>query len=405
MNANYEFQHEILRQQLESIPASQFRDIIIKKDKEKIRSIFFDALKKSALAMYSSCYKLDFVFIDNSKNVPTLLISFDNTILGGPAAAECIAALIVVTSRIDYYTIESSFNGKMVLGQWKNGSHYNYGFFSKDESSKMILAAIDRSQKTTQSTSTTTQVSPTIQTQTTKTPTVNKPAVKTEEVKVGSTDPQLPYEKITKTSLRKLTGVVVFTFAFLIIFTILFFSISATVSNSKLGDYENAKSVKLTSLDANQKVYCEVKDGKNYLYYKADGKMVLYKFSNTTMYNTSNAVRSGCATSLQLKNYFGSNIYSGKPSISYTLPAAIPIGISIIAVILFVLVILSIKLHKKAEEAIFRLTLKDPLFDKNQKAFDAKTISIAEFRRVRKTLLSREILHNNKLLDLFKFLY
>ena len=189
------------------------------------------------------------------------------------------------------------------------------------------------------------------------------------------------------------------------LFTILFFSISAAVSNSKLGKYDDAKTTRLTSLDANQKVYCEVKDGKNYLYYRANGEMMLYKFSNTTMYTTSNAVRSGCATSLQLKNYFGSNIYSGKPSLSYTLPAAIPVGVSIIAVILFVLIILGIRLHKRAEEAIFRLTLKDPLFEKNQKAFDAKTISLAEYRRVRKTLLSREILHNNKLLDLFKFLY
>lgn len=405
MNANYEFQHEILRQQLESIPASQFRDIIIKKDKEKIRSIFFDALKKSALAMFSSRYKLDCVFIDNSKNVPTLLISFDNTILGGPAAAECIAAVVVVTSRIDYYTIESSFNGKMVLGQWENGSHYNYGFFSKDESTKMILTAIDRSQKTTQGADNAPQVAPKIQTQPAREKTVNKPSAKPEEDKVGSTDPQLPYKKITKTSLRKLTGIIVFTFSILLLFTILFFSISAAVSNSKLGKYDDAKTTRLTSLDANQKVYCEVKDGKNYLYYRANGEMVLYKFSNTTMYTTSNAVRSGYATSLQLKNYFGSNIYSGKPSLSYTLPAAIPVGVSIIAVILFVLIILGIRLHKRAEEAIFRLTLKDPLFEKNQKAFDAKTISLAEYRRVRKTLLSREILHNNKLLDLFKFLY
>lgn len=404
MNANYEFQHEILRQHLESISVSQLRDIIVNKDKETIRSIFFEALNKSALSMFASRYKFDCVFVDNGLNIPTLLLSFDNTIFGGPAAAECIAALVVVTSRVDYYTIESSFNAQMVLGQWKNGSHYNYGFFSKDDSTKMILTAIDRSKKAGQDNGGTKQAAPKTQPQTIKT-SVSKPTIKTEKDKVVSTDPQLPYKKITKTSLRKLTAGVVFTLSVLIVFIVLFFSISAAVSNSKLGKYDDAKTIKLTSLDANQKVYCEVKDGKNYLYYKVDGNMVLYRFSNTSMYNTSNTVRSGCATSLQLKNYFGSNIYSGKPSISYTLPVAIPVGISITVFIIIVLIFLAIKLHKRAEEAIFRLTLKDPLFEKNQKAYDAKTISQTEFSRVRKTLLSREILHNNKLLDLFKFLY
>jgi len=162
----------------------------------------------------------------------------------------------------------------------------------------------------------------------------------------------------------------------------------------------------LTDLDANKKVYCEM-DGKyNYLYVKDEyGQIWIYRFINTTMYTSSNGVKKGYATSVQLKEYFSSNIYSGKPTLTYVMPAAVPVGISVSIVLLGASIVMLIMIHRMAEEQIFKLRKNDEDFKRIHENFKTEEISKYEHQKLTKELFSNKILKNNKFFKLFTKIY
>lgn len=205
--------------------------------------------------------------------------------------------------------------------------------------------------------------------------------------------------------IKKLQIAVLSVVCVLVLFSVIYPITVSAICSSKIPPITKYKSIQLTKLDANQKVYCEMRGSYSYLYVNYPEKIVVYRFYNSTMYNSKSAVLIGYATSSQLKSYFGSNIYSGKPSISFIAPAVAPIGIIIGVLMLTSIIILSYFIHKYSKEVIFYLTKKDEEFIALKNDFKNEDISKYGYQKNIKALFSRKILKDNQLFKIFKFLY
>ena len=224
--------------------------------------------------------------------------------------------------------------------------------------------------------------------------TVNQPTIKTDK------------KHFSKVGLiKKLQIAVLSVVCVLALFSIIYPIAVSSICSSKIPPITEYQRIQLTKLDANQKVYCEMSGNYSYLYVNYPEKIVVYRFHNSTMYNSNSAVKIGYATSSQLKSYFGSNIYSGKPSISFIAPAVAPIGITIGLLILGSIIILSYLIHRYSEEEIFYLTKKDEEFISLKNDFKNEDINKYDYQKNIKDLFSRKILKDNQLFKIFKFLY
>lgn len=204
--------------------------------------------------------------------------------------------------------------------------------------------------------------------------------------------------------IKKLQIAVLSIVCVLVLFSIIYPISVNSICSSKIPATSEYKTIQLTRLDASQKVYCEMSGNYNYLYVKTDKGIILYRFYNATMYNNS-YVRSGYATSSQLKSYFGSDIYSGKPSASFIAPATIPIGIVLGVLMLSSILVLAYLIHRYSEEEIFYLTKKDEEFISLKNDFKNEEINKYDYQKNIKELFSTKILQDNKFFKIFKFLY
>ena len=207
-------------------------------------------------------------------------------------------------------------------------------------------------------------------------------------------------------TIKRLQYVIVTVVVCLLLFSIIYpVSINAAYQ-SKIPSTTSAKSIQLTRLDSNKKVYCEMIGGNNYVYIlNEDGNIDVYKFQNYTMYSSSNSVRTGYATSVQLKNYFTSNIFAGKPSLHYIMPAAVPVGLVIGVLMIGSCCVMLFLIHRFAEEEMFNLRKSDSKFKKVNNNYKKEEISIYEFKRLNKQLFSERIVKNNGIFKIFTSLY
>lgn len=375
MTANYDFQHNILRNAFELLPNRELKSIIITQDKTRAKELFYDAMKKSPLNMFMNLYefKCDFMV---KNNLPILVYYFDDSGITGPKIiSECFAAVIVATTQNHYYTIEYSFENQFVIGQSKNGTHHNYGFYPNNDMETIINSITNLHKNDTHLTTDISQKIPLTQ------------------------SASINY-------IKKLQKAILIVFSVFLVLLITFPTISLIVKEERTPS--NSYATRLTSLDASQKVYYVFKNNQHYLYVKKDGEIILYKFDNKSMYYNE-AEKKGCqvarVTNLQLKEYFGSNLVSGTPSLSYVAPMLPPIMIVTNSILIISLAFMFINLHKRAQAVLFTLCRQNQLFIKNKQAFDNEIISKYEYNQIQKNLLSQKILKNNKLFDLFKYLY
>lgn len=164
--------------------------------------------------------------------------------------------------------------------------------------------------------------------------------------------------------------------------------------NNSIPGKSTSRTVHLSRLDANQTVYCEVDGNYNYLYVKNIDKIVVYKFNNY-----------GYSTSSKLKSYFGSNIHSGKPPLSFVAPAAVPLGIIVVALMIGVILVISCFIHRYSEDELFYLTKRDTDFVDLKNDFKNENINKYDYRKKLRTLFSDKILANKKMFKIFKILY
>lgn len=376
MTANYNFQHNILRQAIEALPSSELKALIITQDTARAQEIFYEAMKRAHLDLFLQTYKFNCEFTIKN-NLPMLVYYFDNeAISGSNIVAECFAAVAVPTTRSHYYTVENSLENNVAVGEWVNGAHRNYGFYDFSEMGKIIDFIANH--------------------------------IKTN---ITSTTPQNKYTNAGQstliTSVLKLQKIIVAVLSLLLVLIIAFPIVTAIVKNETIPSYSTK--AKITELDATQTAYCETRGQNNYIYIKVNNRIKVYEFSNATMYypgsKNTTSFRKGYATTSELKEYFGANIVSGVPPLSYAAPALLPVGFSILAIVIVILILLCISLRKKARAALFTLTKKNELFINNKKAFDDEIISKYEYVTIQKNLFSQKILKNNKFFNLFKILY
>jgi len=375
MTANYNFQHNLLREAFEALPPHELKSIIITQDTARAKEIFYSAMKKSHLELFVETYEFNCSFIIKNK-LPILIYYFDNSVISGvEIVGECFASVIVAKDENHYYTLEYSFDNKLALGEWKNTSHINHGFYSQNNIENIIDAICNLD-------------------------TGN-------ELSVSNPTPSTTSQTNTLiSSIKKIQKTFIVFISLLLVFMIVFPITAVIIKDEAI---YRADSKELTKLNANQKVYCDTSydNRSNYIYIKESGRVKRYAFTNVSMYrnNKVQTIQKGRATTSEIKEYFGSNVIPGKPPLTYIAPAVLPIGITCFVTLITIIIFLSIILHKRTQAVIFTLTRQNELFMKNKEAFDNEIISEYEFNKIQKSLLSQKILKNNKLFSLFKYLY
>lgn len=206
-------------------------------------------------------------------------------------------------------------------------------------------------------------------------------------------------------TIKNIQKIVIAISTILLLFIIIYPISSFASANAQIPAQSEYKTIKLTNLDSNQKVYCEMDGNYNYVYIKSPDEILVYRFYNATMYGSSGTVIFGKATNLELKNYFTSNIYSGKPSINYIMPAAAPIGWSLGNIMIGIIVFLLYLIHRFAEQEIFYLFKTDEIFKKIKNDFKKDEINKDTYKKLKKLNFSEKILNNNKFFKIFNILY
>ena len=146
MTANYNFQHNVLRRAIEFLPDGVLENIIKAQDRDSARRIFYNAMIKANMDFFLKSYRFrcDFAI---KNNLPVLIYYFDREVSGAAFVAECFAAVVVAAERNNYYTVEYSVGNEVVLGQWDNITHINYGFYSLDDMDRIVDFATKQSIK------------------------------------------------------------------------------------------------------------------------------------------------------------------------------------------------------------------------------------------------------------------
>ena len=207
-----------------------------------------------------------------------------------------------------------------------------------------------------------------------------------------------------KESIVKMQKVVVVIFCFFITFSVFYPIIACSIKDSKIPSDTTYKVTSLNRLDADQTIYLNSKGSINFVYIKQNGQIVIYRFANTSMYNSSGGIRSGYATTQQIRSQFA-NVKTGKPNISFVTPATSIIGWILGVSFIVSLITLFVIIHKKSEEDLFNLAKKDKTLIELKTSFKNDDISLSTYKFKKRQYYSECIIENNKLYSIFKILY
>lgn len=192
---------------------------------------------------------------------------------------------------------------------------------------------------------------------------------------------------------------VVALFILLISFSIIFpITISSTYKNS-IPNIDDAQVIKLSNLDPTKDTFCELGGRYNYVYQKTNKGIQVYKFYNSSSTGAYNA------TSTQLKDYFSGHIYSGKPSLDFIYPFALPVGVVTPVLFLIVIGVLLFHINKSVEDFLRILGKKDKYLTELKNKFNNDDISKTELKKSKQDYFSSKVMKNNRLMSIFKILY
>lgn len=189
-----------------------------------------------------------------------------------------------------------------------------------------------------------------------------------------------------------------------ILFAIIYPISINSAKNDKIPSTEDYKTVQITKLDATQTVFCTSDGVHNFVYIKSNKGIEVYRFANYSMYTSSNSVRTGYATTFDIKNYFES-VKAGQPDVHFVFPSAITVGLIIGGILIIALVIICCNIHKLAHVDIFNRVKTDKYLEEIKTQFKNNELLDSEYKRKQKEYYSQFILENKGLFKLFKFLY
>ena len=224
----------------------------------------------------------------------------------------------------------------------------------------------------------------------------------------SSSTPNTNQTNIVKSALKesiiKIQKATIAIFCLFVTFCIFYPIIGCSIRDDNIPNQTEYATNRLTYLDSTQTVYCNSSGNYNYVYIKQDNKVILYRFLNYSMYNSSGGVRSGYATTQEIKNQFA-DVILGTPNLYFVSPATYIIGWVLGIALCVTCIILCIIIHQRAKEDIFRLSKTDKTLIELKTQFKNDDISLSTYNKERKSYYSKYILKNNKFFDIFKIIY
>lgn len=448
MSPNYYFQHVALRKAIESLPVDYLNAIISSQDKKEIQRICSQIIMQNSIFNLHTPNNITFSEL-NGKNFLTIFFAESSFV------TECRCAIICTSNKVWYFTVEISFDNKVVLGRWENGTHKNYGFYPFDMNqieNRIIKIVWDNSSETEQKKQEN-EMDETVY----KVKVNDKDDLKSDGIVIWGEETTISEVEIVRESEEKKSDKLIIEdsnsqikslnemdniqkadnksniaqnneediekaekkvnkihilqrsikilVAFLLAVVALFPTIMVIAKENQSIGISTAK--KLSSYSSNQTIYLNSKDGENIVYLKNQyGKIINVKFKDKSRYSGyNNSEVQGKATTSEITHYFKKTIISENPPLYFFFPFFLPLYFSLVIIIAIAILILILKIKKEALSIYYRLKKIDPYIQKIVAEYKNDELAKNEFVDQRKKYLSHSIIHNKGIDKLFYIFY
>lgn len=192
----------------------------------------------------------------------------------------------------------------------------------------------------------------------------------------------------------------------LLIFNIIYPSIINNNYEKQLPSISNYKTVYLSKLDPNKESFYTIEGNYIYVYQEdMDKTLTVYRFYNSSQYNSSNRELLGKATTRDLKLYFSDKISNELPTKTYFYKNFYIILIIVNLALIIITILLLIKIVRQVKDICRLLKKNHSKFIELNNKFQNDLISKQEFNNARQKLLNKLINNSNLLGCFFRFLY
>ena len=219
-------------------------------------------------------------------------------------------------------------------------------------------------------------------------------------------------EKISNDIKSNIKSVKIFQYIILVlIFSVILFNIiyPSIINNNyekQLPSILNYKTVYLSKLDPNKDCFYTIEGNYIYVYQEDINKaLTVYRFYNSSQYNSSNRELLGKATTRDLKLYFSDKISNELPTKTYFYKNFYTILIIVNLALILITILLLIKIVRQVKDICRLLKKNHSKFIELNNKYKNDLISKQEYNNARQKLLNKLINNNNLLGYIFRFLY
>jgi len=223
---------------------------------------------------------------------------------------------------------------------------------------------------------------------------------------------KLPSEKFSNDIISNIKSVKTFQYIILasvlviILFNIIYLSIINNNYEKQIPSISNYKTVYLSKLDPNKNSFYTIEGNYIYVYQEDINKaLIVYRFYNSSQYNSSNRELLGKATTRDLKLYFSDKLSNELPTKTYFYKNFYTILIIVNLALILITILLLIKIVRQVKDICRLLKKNHSKFIELNNKYKNDLISKQEFNNVRQKLLNKLINNNNLLGYIFRFLY
>jgi len=223
---------------------------------------------------------------------------------------------------------------------------------------------------------------------------------------------KLPSEKFSNDIISNIKSVKTFQYIILasvlviILFNIIYLSIINNNYEKQIPSISNYKTVYLSKLDPNKNSFYTIEGNYIYVYQEDINKaLIVYRFYNSSQYNSSNRELLGKATTRDLKLYFSDKLSNELPTKTYFYKNFYTILIIVNLALILITILLLIKIVRQVKDICRLLKKNHSKFIELNNKFKNDLISKQEYNNARQRLLNKLINNNNLLGYIFRFLY
>ena len=223
---------------------------------------------------------------------------------------------------------------------------------------------------------------------------------------------KLPSEKFSNDIISNIKSVKTFQYIILasvlviILFNIIYLSIINNNYEKQIPSISNYKTVYLSKLDPNKNSFYTIEGNYIYVYQEDINKaLIVYRFYNSSQYNSSNRELLGKATTRDLKLYFSDKLSNELPTKTYFYKNFYTILIIVNLALIIITILLLIKIVRQVKDICRLLKKNHSKFIELNNKYKNDLISKQEFNNARQKLLNKLINNSNLLGCFFRFLY